>query len=353
MKNYKNILITGGAGFIGGALIRKLLKDSESNIFNIDKMGYASDLSSINSIITSKASHKLFPINLVNRESVDTILNETNPDLIIHLAAESHVDRSIDNPSNFVESNILGTFNLLESTRNYWNKLDTSKKELFRFHHVSTDEVFGTLGKTGFFKESSNYSPRSPYSASKACSDHLVRSWYHTYGLPIVITNCSNNYGPYQFPEKLIPLTILKALNGQNIPLYGDGSNVRDWLYVDDHVDAIIHAVKFAKTGETYCIGGKATKTNFEVIEEICIILDKLRPKQFKHNTLIKLVPDRPGHDERYAIDITKIKTNLNWSPKYSFKSGLKKTVTWYLNNLNWCNKVLNKSGYRGNRIGL
>ncbi len=353
MEEFKKILITGGAGFIGGALIRNLLINTESVILNIDKFGYASDLSGINSTNYAQTRHKHLKINLVNKNDIDQALKTFQPNLIIHLAAESHVDRSISNPLSFIDSNILGTFNLLESSRNYWENLNLEKKNIFRFHHVSTDEVFGSLKKNDFFNEKSRYSPRSPYSASKACSDHLVRSWHHTYGLPIVITNCSNNYGPYQFPEKLIPLTILKALNGDAIPIYGDGSNERDWLYVEDHVNAIIKTLTFANIGETYCIGGNEIKSNLEVAEYICKILDEFVPKETPYKNLISFVKDRPGHDQRYAIKSSKIKGELKWEPTYNFENGLRETINWYLKNLKWCKTVMKNSGYKGTRLGI
>jgi len=353
MKKFKTILITGGAGFIGGTLIRNLLLNTNSYIFNVDKFGYASDLTGIEKINSARERHKAIKLDLINKDSINDYINFVQPDLIIHLAAESHVDRSINDPSHFIKSNIIGTFNLIESAKNYWENLNFKRKELFRFHHVSTDEVFGTLKNNQFFNESSRYSPRSPYSASKACSDHIVKSWYHTYGLPIIITNCSNNYGPYQFPEKLIPLTILKALKGEEIPIYGDGHNQRDWLYVEDHISALINAFNNSEIGKTYCIGGGEVKTNLEVVNNICAILDNLKPKGNSYNNQISFVKDRPGHDRRYAIDNSKIKTELNWSPAYTFQEGLSQTIRWYINNFIWCEKMMKKSGYIGDRLGL
>ncbi len=353
MENFKKIIVTGGAGFIGGAVIRKLLYETESLIHNIDKISYASDLFSINNIKESNERHFHHKVDLVNNNLINELIWNINPDLIIHLAAESHVDRSIENPRPFLESNILGTFNLLEATRNYWNELDSERKNNFRFHHVSTDEVFGTLKENQFFNESSNYSPRSPYSATKASSDHLVNSWHNTYGIPTLISNCSNNYGPYQFPEKLIPLTIMKAINEEPIPIYGDGKNVRDWLYVEDHVEAIFQLILEGKVGHTYCIGGNNPLSNLEVAQTICSILDRVNNKSFSHKELIKFVKDRPGHDERYAIDNSYIKKTINWKPKNDFETGLEKTIIWYLQNIDWCNKVLKNSGYKGERIGL
>ena len=353
MHIFKKVLVTGGAGFIGGSFIRDLLLNSECELFNLDKLGYASDLSSIHSIKSSESRHKHLNIDLVNNNEIYDVIKKIGPELIIHFAAESHVDRSINNPSHFVQSNILGTFNLLEATRKYWENLNIEKKKIFRFHHISTDEVFGTLASNEYFDESSRYYPRSPYSASKAASDHLVRSWYHTYGLPIIITNCSNNYGPYQFPEKLIPLTILKALKNEEIPIYGNGSNQRDWIYVNDHVQAIKECLLKGNIGETYCIGGNAIKTNLEVVNLICEILFKLNPRNNNYKNLITFVKDRPGHDERYAINTYKISSELNWKPSYSFEKGLEMTVKWYLNNISWCETIMKKSNYKGNRLGL
>jgi dTDP-D-glucose 4,6-dehydratase len=270
----------------------------------------------------------------------------------MHLAAESHVDRSIVSPGHFIESNILGTFNLLESCRKFFDSLSIEKKSKFIFHHISTDEVFGSLGEKGRFSESTPYDPRSPYSASKASSDHLVRSWYHTYGLPVIITNCSNNFGPWQFPEKLIPLVTLKAIQKEPIPLYGDGSNIRDWLFVEDHVDALLLAALKGKVGETYCIGGYGEKSNKEIVLKICEILDNEIPNQSPHNQLIKYVLDRPGHDKRYAIDPSKIENELGWEPKYGLEKGLRKTVLWYLKNYDWCQNIFKKGNYRLERLG-
>ena len=338
------ILITGGCGFIGGALIRKLLTSTDHEILNIDKFGYASDHLSIDQTINQLKTnkYKLFKINLNNKNKLEEIIQNFEPDLIMHLAAESHVDRSIESPEHFIESNILGTFNLLESCRKFFYSLNIEKKSKFIFHHISTDEVFGSLEEKGRFSESTPYDPRSPYSASKASSDHLVRSWYHTYGLPVIITNCSNNFGPWQFPEKLIPLVTLKAIHSEKIPIYGDGSNVRDWLFVEDHVDALILSAMKGEIGETYCIGGFGERTNLEVVEKICDILDDLTPKSFKHKDLISFVEDRKGHDKRYSINSEKIQSELNWKPKHSFDDGLLKTVEWYLKNENIFNTIQN-----------
>ncbi len=354
------ILITGGAGFIGGALIRRLLVQSDMMIFNLDKIGYASDLKGIEqTLLTSDSKRYVFQkVDLLDfQKTVDAVV-AADPDLVMHLAAESHVDRSIDTPSSFMESNIIGTFNILEAVRQHWNSLTTSRKQNFRFHHISTDEVFGSLGQTGFFSETSLYDPRSPYSASKASSDHLVMAWHHTYGLPVVLTNCSNNYGPWQFPEKLIPVVILNALAGKAIPLYGDGSNVRDWLYVEDHVDALLLVARSGRIGESYCIGGsglnpaESEKTNKEVVEVICSELDILIPEGAPYLRLVSSVDDRPGHDQRYSINPTKICSELGWKPKHSFQLGISQTVRWYINNQDWCFSVLQKAGYTGERLG-
>lgn len=329
------ILITGGYGFIGSNLIKKLLSNKSLSIFNIDKLGYASNPKCVLEANNENKNNNyhFHEIDLCENEKLNLIFNEIKPDLVMHLAAESHVDRSISSSRIFIESNIIGTYNLLESSRNYFEKLDFEKKSRFRFHHISTDEVFGSLTSKGKFSEETPYDPRSPYSASKASSDHLVRSWFHTYGLPIIITNCSNNFGPWQFPEKLIPLTILKAIKSENIPIYGDGSNVRDWLFVDDHVEALLLAATKGKIGETYCIGGFGEKTNLEVANKICNILDSLCPKDFNHRDLISFVKDRKGHDKRYSINSSKIQSQLKWKPKYSFEEALLKTVEWYLLN--------------------
>ncbi len=351
-KNKYKVIVTGGAGFIGGNLIRKLLQEKDWVVYNFDQMGYASDLSWIKDSEDYKLRHLFLKIDLRNKEILEKVVKEISPNLIIHLAAESHVDRSIDNPLNFIESNIIGTFNLLEASRAYWETISDIKKKLFRFIHISTDEVFGSLGLNGKFDENTKYSPRSPYSSSKASSDHLVQSWYHTYGLPTIISNCSNNFGPYQFPEKLIPLSILKGIRGESIPLYGDGLNIRDWLYVEDHVEAILLLAERGKVGKSYCIGGFGEKTNKEVQLQICNILDMVKPSKFPHADLIKNVEDRPGHDKRYAINSNLIQKELGWTPKMTFEDGLKKTIHWYLDNLEWSDSIMQKSGYSGYRIG-
>lgn len=341
----ERILITGGAGFIGSAVVRRLLKESKAIVYNIDKMGYASSLSSIEAVLhkieaeaeSASTRHQLLKVDLANQTATEEAVSQANPDLVMHLAAESHVDRSIAGPGAFLESNVMGTFNLLQAVRKHLDGLQGSRKEQFRFHHISTDEVYGSLGPDGTFSETTPYDPRSPYSASKAASDHLVSAWHHTYGLPVVKTNCSNNYGPWQYPEKLIPVVILRAIAGETIPLYGDGLNVRDWLYVEDHVDALLLAALKGQLGESYCIGGHGERTNREVVTKICEILDELHPHQAPHSSLIRAVQDRAGHDRRYAIDPTKITEALGWRPRHDFESGLASTVSWYVNhNIPW-----------------
>jgi len=356
------VLVTGGAGFIGGAMVLRLLTGSSATIFNLDKLGYASDLTGIELTLaglgaSAQGRHQLLRVDLTDAEATAAAVRAADPDLVLHLAAESHVDRSIDGPSAFIDSNITGTFHLLQAVRAHWQQLPAERQGQFRFHHISTDEVFGSLGPTGAFSETTPYDPRSPYSASKAASDHLVRAWHHTYGLPVVLTNCSNNYGPWQFPEKLIPVVILKAAAGEPIPLYGDGANVRDWLYVDDHVEALLLAATRGRLGESYCVGGlsaagSSERTNQQVVEQICALLDGLRPGAAPHARLITPVRDRPGHDRRYAIDPTKISTELGWQPRHSFDNGLAATVHWYLNHRDWCTQVGLSSGYQGQRMG-
>ena len=332
------ILITGGGGFIGGAVIRKLLKDSDCIIFNLDKMGYASDLTSIDNVlknlkIEKNTRHKLLEVDLSNYSQTLSAVRYSNPDLIMHLAAESHVDRSIEGPGEFIKSNILGTFNLLEAARLHYEKLSYERKNNFRFHHISTDEVFGTLGEDGQFNEDSKYDPRSPYSASKASSDNLVNAWLHTYGTPSLITNCSNNYGPWQYQEKLIPKIIINALDNKEIPIYGDGENIRDWLYVEDHAEALIEVLTRGRIGEKYCIGANEEKTNNFVVNKICDFLDEKVPRSKSYKNLITYVQDRIGHDKRYAIDSSKIESELKWKPKYSFNEALEITISWYIKN--------------------
>ncbi len=352
LLTHKKILVTGGAGFIGGTFIRKLLLDSDAIIYNIDKLNYASDLSSIRKLSNSETRHQHFKIDLVNFKEIKEILLSLEPDLIVNFAAESHVDRSLDSPRSFIENNIIGTFNLLEATRLYLKDLSNSKKRNFVFHHISTDEVFGSLDKEGSFNEQTNYDPRSPYSATKASSDHLVFAWHYSYDIPIKLTNCSNNYGPYQFPEKLIPLTIYKCLNNQFIPLYGNGLQVRDWLHVDDHIDALLKVIENGVIGKKYCIGGFGEKTNLEVVKTICSKFDELFPNKNSYLELIKKVKDRPGHDKRYSINSKLIQDELGWYPKLDFNDGISKTILWYLENQKWTNDILMKSGYSGERIG-
>ena len=355
MNDKKTILITGGAGFIGSALIRYIIKYTSHSVVNIDKLTYSGNLESLGSI---NSSNYIFEqVDICNGSELQRVLKYTQPDIIMHLAAESHVDRSIDGPGDFIKTNIVGTFTLLEQARSYWQSLEGDKKENFRFLHVSTDEVYGDLeGTSDFFSEETPYNPSSPYSASKASSDHLVRAWYRTYGLPVLITNCSNNYGPCQFPEKLIPHVILNALEGKNLPIYGDGKQIRDWLYVDDHVSALMRVALDGNVGETYNIGGNNEIQNIEVVKKICIILDEIVTKKMNGITsfieLITYVKDRPGHDVRYAINANKIQRNLGWKPKEDFESGIRKTVEWYLNNKIWSENIQNGS-YKLERLGV
>ena len=353
----QRVLVTGGAGFIGGAVVRRLLSQRKALVFNLDKVGYASDCSGIEATLQglgSEASdrYRFMRVDLADGEATAAALREADPDLVMHLAAESHVDRSIDRPDAFLSSNVIGTFSLLEAARAHWGALPQERQKDFRFHHISTDEVFGSLGATGRFSETTPYDPRSPYSATKAASDHLVMAWHHTYGLPVVLTNCSNNFGPWQFPEKLIPVVILKALAGEPIPLYGDGANVRDWLFVEDHVDALLLAATKGVPGESYCVGGHGERTNKQVVEAICTLLDQLRPDGAPHSRLITPVADRPGHDRRYAIDPTRISRELGWQPRHGFAEGLEATVRWYVDHLDWCHEVRERAGYGGERIG-
>lgn len=352
------IFITGGAGFIGSALVRVLLAEDTYDIVNIDKLTYAGNPESLRECADDRRYH-FSHTDICDRAALDTLFERYRPSGVIHLAAESHVDRSIHAAGEFIQTNIVGTYTLLEAARAYWNSLASPERARFRFHHVSTDEVFGSLGSTGHFSETTAYDPRSPYSASKASSDHLVRAWHHTYGLPVVISNCSNNYGPRQFPEKLIPLMILNALAGKPLPIYGTGENVRDWLYVDDHARALHLVFRRGEAGATYCIGGNEERTNLEVVDAICDILDELHPRagggSYREQQVF--VADRPGHDLRYAIDATKIMQELGWSPQESFASGLRRTVAWYLGNSEWIAHV-QSGAYRrwietnyGNRI--
>jgi dTDP-glucose 4,6-dehydratase len=350
----KTILITGGAGFIGSALVRFLINETDNVVVNFDKLTYAGNLESLKTIENSER-YSFVQGDICDKEKVHATLERFQPDYIMHLAAESHVDRSIDGPGEFIETNIVGTYALLEATRRYYASLADNKKSDFKFHHISTDEVYGDLGDTGLFTEDTPYDPSSPYSASKAASDHLVRAWHRTYQLPVVVTNCSNNYGSYHFPEKLIPLIILNALDGKALPIYGDGKQVRDWLHVDDHARALYKVVSEGKLGETYNIGGFNEKQNIEVVNTICNHLNELiadKPEGLDNfNELITYVTDRPGHDVRYAIDANKINKELGWHPQETFESGIKKTVEWYLANLEWCKHVQDGS-YQRERLG-
>ena len=348
----KKIFITGGAGFIGTSLILEIINKTNFSVINIDKLTYAGSSFSLDNIINT-SRYTFEKVDICDALKINQLFENYQPDMIIHLAAESHVDRSIDGPSEFIKTNIIGTYTLLDQARKYWSKLKGSKKDNFIFHHVSTDEVYGDLphpenykGLLPLFTEESSYSPSSPYSSSKASSDHLVRAWYRTYGLPIIISNCSNNYGPFQFPEKLIPLTILNAMNGKPVPIYGDGNQIRDWLFVTDHVKALLLIAINGEIGETYNIGGNSEKKNIDVVKTICKILEELLPlkksllKINSYESLITFVKDRPGHDIRYAIDTKKIQTKLGWKPKETFDTGILKTINWYLNNQLWCQKI-------------
>lgn len=349
-----NILVTGGAGFIGSALVRFLVNETPNRVLNIDALTYAGNPDSIT--CADNPRYSFAQVDIRDSVNLSREIQAFRPDVIMHLAAESHVDRSIDGPADFIQTNIVGTYNLLEATRAYWRNLPLAKRSAFRFLHVSTDEVFGDLGEEGRFSETSPYAPSSPYSASKASSDHLVRAWQRTYGLPAIICNCSNNYGPFQFPEKLIPLAILNAIAGRKIPVYGDGSQVRDWLYVEDHVQALYLAATQGMVGETYAIGGESERTNLEVVQEICAALESLVPDKppgvSDYAELIGFVDDRPGHDRRYAIDTSKILEELGWAPRQSFASGIHQTVAWYLQNEHWW-RPIQQGRYRGQRLGL
>ncbi len=353
IEGSRRLLVTGGAGFIGSEVIRQYIADTDAIVINVDSLTYAGNLESLRDV-TDNPRYIFEQVDICDKGSVSSLFREHKPDAIMHLAAESHVDRSIDGPSEFIKTNVEGTSNLLEVARKYWSELNGDKRANFRFHHVSTDEVYGTLGEDGYFKENTAYDPSSPYSASKAASDHLVRAWHQTYGLPVVITNCSNNYGPYQFPEKLIPLMILNALEGKPLPIYGRGDNVRDWLHVGDHAKALRLVLNKGRIGETYNIGGHNEKTNLEVVRLICELMDELVPDSpvTNHSSLITFVSDRPGHDQRYAIDARKIETELGWTPKETFETGLRKTVEWYLNNTKWCRHVQDGT-YQRERLGL
>ncbi|MGQ8819698.1 dTDP-glucose 4,6-dehydratase [Bibersteinia trehalosi] len=349
------ILITGGAGFIGSAVVRHIINHTQDTVINLDKLTYAGNLESLESVANSPRYH-FEQVDICNRAELDRVFTQYQPDAVMHLAAESHVDRSIDGPAAFIETNIVGTYTLLEAARNYWNGLPDEKKSAFRFHHISTDEVYGDLeGTDDLFTETTPYAPSSPYSASKASSDHLVRAWLRTYGLPTIVTNCSNNYGPFHFPEKLIPLMILNAISGKKLPVYGNGMQIRDWLFVEDHARALYKVVTEGAVGETYNIGGHNEKANIEVVRTICALLEELVPNKpagvAKYEDLITYVTDRPGHDVRYAIDAAKIGRELGWTPQETFESGIRKTVEWYLANENWWKRVLDGS-YNMERLG-
>jgi dTDP-glucose 4,6-dehydratase len=347
------ILLTGGAGFIGSAVVRQLILEAEAEVVNVDKLTYAGNLASLAGA-RHHPRHHFERVDICDAGEIARVFEEHRPHAVMHRPAQSHVARTIDGPGEFIRTNVEGTFTLLQAARAYWGQLGPSARDRFRFHHVSTDEVYGSLGPEGYFTEETPYDPRSPYSASKASSDHLVRAWHHTYGLPTLVTNCSNNYGPYHFPEKLIPLVILNAKAGKPLPIYGRGDNVRDWLYVDDHARALRLVLERGKPGETYNIGGHNERTNLEVVMEICRLLDEMRPDSphAPHAGLISYVDDRPGHDKRYAIDAGKIGRELGWRPVETFETGLRRTVAWYLDNDEWCRDV-QSGGYRQERLGL
>ncbi|QYJ72792.1 dTDP-glucose 4,6-dehydratase [Shewanella sp. FJAT-51649] len=354
------ILVTGGAGFIGSAVVRYIIENTNNSVINLDKLTYAGNLESLESVVTSER-YAFEHADICNRAELNRVFAQYQPDAVMHLAAESHVDRSITGPVDFIQTNIVGTYTLLEAARQYWNELDAERKAAFRFHHISTDEVYGDLphpdevaagSELPLFTETTPYAPSSPYSASKASSDHLVRAWLRTYGLPTIVTNCSNNYGPYHFPEKLIPLVILNALEGKALPIYGKGDQIRDWLYVEDHARALYKVVTEGQIGETYNIGGHNEKQNLEVVQTICTILDALVPKASSYAEQITYVTDRPGHDRRYAIDASKMSRELNWQPQETFNTGLRKTVEWYLANQEWCQHVQDGS-YQRERLGI
>lgn len=355
-RTLQRVLVTGGAGFIGSALIRQLIQETSCEVLNVDKLTYAGNLSSLRDVADSPRYH-FSQTDICDVQGISRLFDSFRPDTVFHLAAESHVDRSIDGPLTFVQTNVAGTAVMLQSALQYWRTLSESAQEDFRFQHISTDEVFGALGPTGFFTEETPYDPRSPYSASKAASDHLVRAWRNTYGMPVLLTNCSNNYGPYHFPEKLVPLVILQALDGKNLPIYGKGDQIRDWLYVDDHARALRCVCERGIPGQTYVVGGHNERTNLQVVQTICSILDELRPDRLKElglhhfDELITFVQDRPGHDKRYAIDPRKLREQLGWTPCESFETGIRKTVQWYLENEWWWGPIRAKK-YAGERLG-
>lgn len=345
------ILVTGGAGFIGSALVRHLVKNVGAEVLNVDKLTYAGNLASLKEI-EGASNYQFLRADICDLQKMSEAMTSFRPDRIMHLAAESHVDRSINGAADFVQTNVMGTFSLLEAARSYWNDLSAARKEAFRFLHVSTDEVYGSLSDEGLFQEVTPYDPSSPYSASKAASDHLAIAWHRTYGLPVVVSNCSNNYGPYHFPEKLIPLIILNAMDGKPLPVYGQGVNVRDWLYVEDHARALDLIASHGRLGEKYNVGGRNERRNIDVVKRICSLMDELRPKASPHADLITYVTDRPGHDARYAIDATKLETELGWKAEENFDSGIERTVRWYLNN-EWWWQPLRQGVYSGERLGV
>lgn len=345
------VLVSGGAGFIGSAVVRHLVGDLECDVLNVDKLTYAGNLNSLKAVAQSP-HYRFLKADIVDRAAMDAAFEAFRPDVVMHLAAESHVDRSITGARDFIETNIVGTYTLLETSRAYWSRLPADAKDRFRFLHVSTDEVYGTLGDDGLFREDTPYDPRSPYSASKASSDHLASAWWHTYHLPVVITNCSNNYGPFHFPEKLIPLTILNAMEGKPLPVYGRGINVRDWLFVEDHARALVLVATKGRLGETYNVGGRNERRNIDVVTRVCEVLDRLRPDGAPHSRLITFVTDRPGHDARYAIDATKLETELGWRAEMTFDTGIERTVRWYIDN-EWWWRPLRSGVYGGERLGL
>jgi dTDP-glucose 4,6-dehydratase len=339
------VLVTGGAGFIGSALVRRLIGQSNHQVLNFDKLTYAGTLTSLTGV-ADNPRYRFLQADICDAVAVGEAFRSFDPDVIVHLAAESHVDRSIDAPGEFIQTNVVGTYTLLQEALRHFRDLPPARQATFRFHHVSTDEVFGSLGPEGYFTETTSYDPRSPYSASKASSDHLVQAWHHTYGLPVVLTNCSNNYGPYHFPEKLIPLMIIKALAGEKLPIYGKGDNIRDWLFVEDHAEALHRVFESGMPGESYNVGGSSERTNMEVVEGICAILDRLRPRADgkSYREQISFVADRPGHDQRYAIDAAKLKEKLGWTPRNTFETGIERTIQWYLDNEVWWRDILDRT---------
>jgi dTDP-glucose 4,6-dehydratase len=349
----RRFLITGGAGFIGSAVVRHAIRATDYQVLVVDKLTYAGNLDSL-ALVSNDPRYDFVRADIVDAARMRDLFEAYQPDVVMHLAAESHVDRSIDGPGEFIQTNVVGTYTLLQAALGYWRSLPAGRKDHFRFHHISTDEVFGSLGAEGYFAETTPYRPNSPYSASKAAADHLVRAWHHTYGLPVLITNCSNNYGPYHFPEKLIPLTIINALNGAALPVYGNGGNIRDWLYVEDHARALFAVAAGGQVGETYCIGGRCERANIDVVRAVCALIDELAPDAAigRREALITFVQDRPGHDLRYAIDATRMSSELGWQPVETFESGLRKTVEWYLVNRPWWERIRN-GVYRGERLGI